>query len=818
MLRTSWWGAGLLALLLSCVAASASARPFTVDDMLHQESLGALEIDPTGRWLVVEHRGPYDRAGRYDYASENSLAFGRLEVVDLRRPRPARALLADNAGPGVVIGAFSPGGTRLAVYRLHDRRWSLGVVTMATRAVRWFDITPQEVGRGRALQWVSEDSLILIARTDGLPPTWMRLGWLWAARLPPRWAAAARGEAAVSVLGSGAYADVRRRAAPNRLLQLTVTNGAARELARDSFFDLELSPDRRRVALLASGPDIQAQGDGPVRGPAGVETEATRLSMLDLATGQRVVPCPRCDVLPQLLTWSPSGRSLLVLDRGANGLWTTGRLLRVLAGEGSVVEVGVGLTLRIRLNPVTVWTDWIGEDPIVLGRRPGDPRDDWFRLAEGGLVNLTQALPAPDDLVRLGRGEGLAVLAGGELWSVDAEGGASRRLATGVRLAQRGPRSVAGVRLDRGPQSRWWLQTSRVAVARLDTSGLADTAIAPPAGGVLEAAAGNAPVAAYRVLDDHGVERLWVARPGVRPVRVLTLNAGLADTDTPQVFQIRHVDASGRRLTSWLFVPKVRPTTGAPPLVVRPYLGSAYDTAPRDPTGQLGFTLNLRVLTGHGYAVLVPSLPRPGGRLEDPAKGLADTILGIVQSARNDPEAGAWVDADNMAIVGFSFGGYTVMSTLTQTHRFRAAVAMSGISDLTAYWAEVGAAARLHPEAGYMTNWHTGAVEATQPTLGRPPWADPDRYVRNSPLYAANRIETPLLLIHGAQDALPVYQSEAMYSALFRQGKDALLVTYWAGQHGLMIPGDVRDAYARTFGFLDRHLAPPVVAYARRSP
>ena len=808
----------LLALVVSCVAASAFGRPFTVDDMLHQESLGALEIDPTGRWLVLEHRGAYDRAGRYDYASENSLAFGRLQVVDLQRPGPARPLLARDAGPGVVIGSFSPNGARLAVYRLHDRRWSLGIVTLATGAARWFDLTPQEVGRGRALQWLSDDALLVIARADGLPPTWMRLGWLWAGRLPAHWAAAARGDAAVSVLGSGAYADVRRRAPPNRLVQLIVTNGAVRELARDSFFDLELSPDRRRVALLAAGRDLQATRDAPVRGPSGVETEATRLSVIDLATGRRVSPCPSCDVLPQLLSWSPAGRSLLVLDRGADGRWTSGRLLQLSAADDRVLEVATGLHLRTRFNPVSVWTDWMGEDPVVLARRAGGVRDDWFRLTAAGPVNLTQDMPAPDDLVRLGRPEGLMVVADGHLWSVDAEGRGSTPLAGGVRLAQRPPRSVAGVRLDRGPQSRWWLQTDSAPLARLDASGLVDTPIAAPKGGVLDAAAANGRAAVYRVLDDHGVERIWVARPGAEPALVLTLNAGLADTDPLRAFPIRHVDASGRPLTSWLFVPTARPTREAPPLVVRPYLGAVRETQPRDPPGQLGFELNLRVLTGHGYAVLVPSLPRPGGRLDDPATGLADTILGIVRSAQQDPKAGGRFDADRMAIAGFSFGGYTVMSTLTQTDRFRAGVAISGISDLTAYWAEVGPAARLHPEAGYMTNWHAGAVEATQPTLGRPPWGDPERYVRNSPLYAANRIQTPLMLIHGAQDALPVYQSEAMYSALFRQGKDALLVTYWAAQHGLTSPGDVRDAYARMFDFLDRHLAAPEPRRPDRAP
>ena len=55
---------------------------------------------------------------------------------------------------------------------------------------------------------------------------------------------------------------------------------------------------------------------------------------------------------------------------------------------------------------------------------------------------------------------------------------------------------------------------------------------------------------------------------------------------------------------------------------------------------------------------------------------------------------------------------------------------------------------------------------------------------------------------------MPLSGSEAMYSALFRQGKDAMLVIYWGANHAATAPGDVRDVWARTFQFLDAHLMP----------
>src|SRR6185369_14795721 len=137
------------------------------------------------------------------------------------------------------------------------------------------------------------------------------------------------GAGAHTVLGSGAYAQMRRRAPPNQLLRVDAATGVATILASGEVFDLELSPDHRWVALFRSGPDLQVAKDRPVRGPAGIETEATRLTLLDLASGAQASPCPSCDLLPQLLSWSPSSRSLLVLARGPDGLWTSGRLLRI---------------------------------------------------------------------------------------------------------------------------------------------------------------------------------------------------------------------------------------------------------------------------------------------------------------------------------------------------------------------------------------------------------------------------------------------------------------------------------------------------------
>lgn len=815
MTRALAGGLAALVLLAGAPHAPASTRPFTVDDLLAQESFGELAIDPAGRWLVFERTGRYDRLPRYDIGYSPSEAFAGLEVVDLERPGPARPLLARAPAEGHRMGPFSPSGRRLAVYRLRGRAWDFGVVEMASGAVRWLGITPHEPRRGRTLQWLGEDALLVIARDDRRAPGDLRSGAAIAERLPAWWAAAAQGGSAHTVAGSGVFAPLRQRDAPRRLLRLDLTSGEAAVLARGEFFDLELAPGGRRVALLESGPDIQPRADGPVRGPAGLETEASLLSLLDLETGVRTSVRPSCDMLPQLLAWSADGRALLAFARGPDGTWASGRLLRIESANGMVSEPAGEIRPELDLNPVVVRAGWMGPDPVVYGRAAGATRADWHRLAATGPVNLTRSLPPTDRRIRAGDGARLVLLAGGRLWRVDRQGRAEPAADAPARPAGRDVRGAGGARLANVIPQGSWMRLDATAGARLAWAapgGLRTGPAAPAGAGPLVSAGTPAARFAWIGEDPHGVRRLLVLADG-ETTAAATVNGELSDTDPMRIEPVRHTGERGEPLVSWLFLPPRPAGAGPPPLIVNPYLGHDHSAGPRVLTMEDGFLGNLRMLTGHGYAVLMPSLPNPPGGMREPADRLAERILAVERAARANPRLSGLFDHERQALLGWSFGGYTVMAALTQTDHFRAAVAISGISDLAAYWSNIPLGRAVAPEDGYGSNWATGTVEATQPQMGGPPWSDPARHQRNSPLWQADRISTPLMLVHGWRDPIPYAGSQAMFSALFRQGKDAQLVTYWAAEHRMVSPGDVRDVWARTFAFLDAYLMP-----ARRGP
>jgi dipeptidyl aminopeptidase/acylaminoacyl peptidase len=164
-------------------------------------------------------------------------------------------------------------------------------------------------------------------------------------------------------------------------------------------------------------------------------------------------------------------------------------------------------------------------------------------------------------------------------------------------------------------------------------------------------------------------------------------------------------------------------------------------------------------------------------------------------------------DSTRLGLIGHSYGGYTVYSILTQTHRYKTAIAAAGASDLISFYSEFDGYNRYtNPNLAVL--FGPMYSETLQMRMGVPPWVDPERYVRNSPLLQAHKIDTPLLIIEGARDGSMNTQNEEMYTALYRLGRRAEFLSYLREGHGIEAPADVIDVWQRMFGWLDRYLAP----------
>jgi dipeptidyl aminopeptidase/acylaminoacyl peptidase len=81
-----------------------------------------------------------------------------------------------------------------------------------------------------------------------------------------------------------------------------------------------------------------------------------------------------------------------------------------------------------------------------------------------------------------------------------------------------------------------------------------------------------------------------------------------------------------------------------------------------------------------------------------------------------------------------------------------------------------------------------------------------NRYIRNSPITYADRVTTPLLIVQGDMDYVPLQQGEEFFTALYRQNKPASFVRYWGEGHIIESPANVADMWAKICAWLARYL------------
>lgn len=180
-------------------------------------------------------------------------------------------------------------------------------------------------------------------------------------------------------------------------------------------------------------------------------------------------------------------------------------------------------------------------------------------------------------------------------------------------------------------------------------------------------------------------------------------------------------------------------------------------------------------LSGNGYFVLLTTPRGAVGRGEKFAaehanewgeKSAADLIEAAAYTAKHEPS----VDGVRMGAYSGSYGGFLAMSLATKTTLFKALISEYGISNITSYWG-----------AGY---W--GYLYGMTALAGSYPWNARNVFVDKSPLFHADKVKTPLLLMHGDADTnVPVVESDQMYTALKVLGKKTAYVRFFGENHGM---------------------------------
>ena len=244
----------------------------------------------------------------------------------------------------------------------------------------------------------------------------------------------------------------------------------------------------------------------------------------------------------------------------------------------------------------------------------------------------------------------------------------------------------------------------------------------------------------------------------------------------------------GFKVQAWL-IPPSKPAAGKNPMIVEVHGGPSGAVTPAWPEKES----NIALLTGKGYYVLRPN-PRGSygqgeaftrANVKDFGYGDLRDILGGVDAAI----AKFPIDGQKLGITGWSYGGYMTMFAVTQTTRFKAAVAGAGIANWTSYYGQ-----------NLIDQWMI-------PFFGASVYDDPAAYKKSSPIEFIKKVKTPTLVVVGEQDAeCPSPQSFEFWHALKTFGVPTELVVYPGEGHRFVQPKNKQDRAERVTNWFAKYL------------
>jgi dipeptidyl aminopeptidase/acylaminoacyl peptidase len=540
-------------------------------------------------------------------------------------------------------------------------------------------------------------------------------------------------------------------AAGGHQLQLYVASpaGAAPRKITDAIGQLAhpiWSPDGKRLALLYVAGSTQETGAlvayKPDAGVVGDAYDEQRIAVVDAAGGPLREVSP-ADLFVYDYDWSPDGQTFAaeaVKGSGTNNYWVA---------ELYLVRADTGAARSIWKPPFQIaWPRW-SPDGTSIAVIHGIMSDEGSN--------------------------------GGDVYLVPADGGPARNFTPKLTGSVR---SLAWHRDGHLVLDEY--SDGQTALVRLDEAGNADAANWLPQQITAVSVARNVDAAS-------GVAQTFTAAPEVYAgargpwVKQTSINASVR----PMWGSAKslHWKSDTVNVQGWLLAPQDIDPTRTYPLVVSVHGG---------PSSAHMATWPARwnaVLPTQGYFVLLAN-PRGSygsgeaftqGNIKDFGYGDWKDILGGVDAAI----AAAPIDPARLGLVGWSYGGYMTMWGVTQTTRFKAAVAGAGIANWQSYYGQ-----------NKIDTWML-------PFFGASVYDDPAVYARSSPITFIKQVRTPTLVLHGDRDSeVPTPQGYEFWHALKALGVPTELVIYPDEGHAIAKPEHQHDIQKRLVAWFDKYLTP----------
>jgi dipeptidyl aminopeptidase/acylaminoacyl peptidase len=515
----------------------------------------------------------------------------------------------------------------------------------------------------------------------------------------------------------------------------------------------KFSPDGKTIAVLFTENAVRAAGPLVASAPETGEIKDAffeqRLALIDLATGRLRQVSP-ADTYVYEYDWAPDSLHLVVTSALGNGdnNWYIAEL--------SVLDATTGLMKSIH------------KPSLQIAMPAWSP--------DGKSVAFIEGLMSDESSV------------GGDIFIMSAEGGQPRNLTP-----------------ERKASASWltWIQDGRIVTGEF-AGGDSSVISLDPATGKIESL--------YRGAD-HVSAGTWgpsvsISRDGKMSATVRSSfeNAPEVQAGTngnwKQITQrnknLKPAWGEGKSIRwksdsfdvqGWLVYPAGFDPAKKYPLVVSVHGGPGAAVESTWPsTGDFSMAL-----AASGYFVLFPN-PRGSfgngeaftrANVRDFGYGdLRDILAGVDEAEKVAP-----IDPKRVGVTGWSYGGYMTMFAVTQTQRFKAAMAGAGIANYQSYYGQ-----------NKIDQWMI-------PFFGKSVYDDPEIYAKSSPITFIKKVKTPTLMIVGDSDAeCPTPQSYEFWHALKTLGVETQLVVYEHEGHMFVKPEHKRDRIRRTVAWFDAHL------------
>jgi dipeptidyl aminopeptidase/acylaminoacyl peptidase len=275
---------------------------------------------------------------------------------------------------------------------------------------------------------------------------------------------------------------------------------------------------------------------------------------------------------------------------------------------------------------------------------------------------------------------------------------------------------------------------------------------------------------------------LWLFGANEARTRITELNPQLArfTFSKPELFSFHNAD--GERLGALLYKPAAAGPNDKPPVITWIYEKLTPVIHRFDARNQM--------FISHGYAMLLPNVKVKVGQTADSfEKSVVPAVNAVREMGFSNGKFGVW---------GHSFGAYAVSNLITRTDIFAAAVSGATPPELFRNWASG-------------RDRDSRNIETGQARMGGSPFEFPERYLSQSAFFHLDRVNTPVLILHGEKDLTILFgEGEMMFYALRQLGKTAEFVAYANGDHSLSrhSRADALDVNRRILEWFDRYLKP----------